>query len=226
MPVVPGGDLKPESPVEETRAERPAEERQVEPSGSAKRTLSPSGHTSGENEALRPQSKAKSHGEPKDPRLKPTEGVWKREAPESEEELLKRPRANADSASTPTGETGSQVEQKSGTKATEDQDSGEHVDDDVKLLENIAIPEDDDDELLTVNMSDSKSELVEAVERQIRKAHIQHSMDVDDASLEEMAVCLCNLSACDVPELLAESNQSSANVRCTLMDYVQGFASI
>ena len=47
--------------------------------------------------------------------------------------------------------------------------------------------------------------ITEAIEEQLRIAHIQQGMDADDRDLTQMAQCLGELSACDVPKLFSRS---------------------
>ena len=95
------------------------------------------------------------------------------------------------------------------TGETELDADDEHIDSDVRIpgtAETGDPPiEDDADELQQYHMSNEKASLVASLERQLRTAHIQQGMDASDKDIEEMAICLCELSACDVPELFTQS---------------------
>ena len=75
--------------------------------------------------------------------------------------------------------------------------SGEHVDNDVQLPEGMAIPDHEDDDLLELSPLDEsnrgqsgghrKSMITEAIEEQLRIAHIQQGMDADGRDLMQMA---------------------------------------
>ena len=55
-----------------------------------------------------------------------------------------------------------------------------------------------------MNECSAKAPITEAIEEQLRNAHIQRGMDASDEVLKQMAQCLGELSACDVPKLFAE----------------------
>ena len=84
-------------------------------------------------------------------------------------------------------------------------DSGDHVDSDVHVP-NVVVEENEDieEELLGPLMSCGKAELVELVEEQLRLSYTHRGLDAEDTDLEELAICLCEMSACDVPELFNE----------------------
>jgi len=92
----------------------------------------------------------------------------------------------------------------------EREDEGEHVDADVKIPQAVvremkespaADAADAPREADASAISEGKAEMLPMLERQLARAFRQQGMDADTHDVEEMAICLCELSACDVHEL-------------------------
>jgi hypothetical protein len=94
----------------------------------------------------------------------------------------------------------------SGHEESNIRDSGEHVDEDVKLPDGVEVNDDEDEDLMhPPSEADKHAVLVEAIEEQLKVAHSLRGMDANDEDIQIMACCLTEMSACNVPKLFAKS---------------------